>query len=83
MVSLLLSTGLLTPFGCRVNIIVNGESREIPSGTSVAGLLELLELAGRPVAVEVNFELVPHSQHTNHELAEGDQVEIVTLVGGG
>ena len=47
------------------------------------GLLEELNLTGKPVAVEVNLELVPRQQHAGHRLAESDRLEIVTLVGGG
>ena len=42
-----------------------------------------LGLADTYVAVEVNLELVPRQDHARHRLAEGDRLEIVTLVGGG
>jgi len=66
-----------------VQVIVNGEPREVAQGTAVAALLDELHLASRPVAVEVNLELIPRDQHAAHRLAEGDRLEIVTLVGGG
>jgi len=66
-----------------VQVSVNGEPREIAKGATVAQLLETLELAGKYVAVEVNLELVPRGRHAAHRLAEGDRLEIVTLVGGG
>lgn len=66
-----------------MQVIVNGEPREVAQGTSVAALLDELHLASRPVAVEVNLELIPRDQHAAHRLAEGDRLEIVTLVGGG
>jgi sulfur carrier protein len=66
-----------------VQITVNGEPRQIAAAATVAQLLEELGLAGRFVAVEVNLELVPHAQHAARRLAEGDRLEIVTLVGGG
>jgi thiamine biosynthesis protein ThiS len=66
-----------------VNIIVNGESRETAEGATVGELLQELGLSSRFVAVEVNLELVPHAQHAARRLAEGDHLEIVTLVGGG
>ena len=66
-----------------MQIIANGQPRDIPDGTTVAALLDALKLADKPVAVEVNLELVPRQQHAGHRLAEGDRVEIVTLVGGG
>ncbi len=66
-----------------MEIIVNGQSRTVAQQTTVAALLEDLQLAGRPVAVEVNLDLVPRGQHAGHLLAEGDRLELVTLVGGG
>lgn len=66
-----------------LKITVNGQPREVVAGTSVAALLDELQLARRPVAVEVNLELIPRTQHEGHQLADGDRLEIVTLVGGG
>jgi sulfur carrier protein len=66
-----------------MHIVVNGEPRQTAADMTVAGLLEELGLAGKIVAVEVNLELVPRQRHAQHRLADGDRVEIVTLVGGG
>lgn len=63
--------------------MVNGTSRELAEGLTVAALLEQLQVATRGVAVEVNFQLVPRAAHDQHVLHEGDQLEVVTLVGGG
>jgi sulfur carrier protein len=64
-------------------IIVNDQSLQVVESTTVAGLLNELSLSSKPVAVEVNLELVPRQHHAEHRLNEGDRVEIVTLVGGG
>jgi sulfur carrier protein len=66
-----------------MQIIVNGEQHSIVQGTTLAQLLAELGLQARHVAVEINMELVPRVQHTEHRLAEGDRLEVVTLVGGG
>lgn len=66
-----------------MQITVNGESRQVAEATTVAALLDHLKLTGKPVAVEVNLDLVPKPRHAEHRLAEGDRLEIVTLVGGG
>ncbi len=66
-----------------MTITLNGETREVPHGTTVADLLGALELPLRHVAVEVNLELVPRGRHAEHGLRENDRLEIVTLVGGG
>ena len=66
-----------------MQIYVNDQARKVADGATVAALLDELKLAGKPVAVEVNLELVPRQRHAQHRLAEGDRLEIVTLVGGG
>ncbi len=66
-----------------ITVVVNGESREIPVGTTVAGLIAQLDLGGRRVAVERNREVVPRARHGETVLATGDQLEVVTFVGGG
>lgn len=66
-----------------MTVLLNGQPREMACGTSVAQLLAELELPTSHVAVEVNLQLVPRAQHAEQSLAEGDRIEIVTLVGGG
>jgi len=66
-----------------VKILVNGTPREVSDGTTIAQLLDALELDQRHVAVEVNLELVPRARHAAHALCESDRLEVVTLVGGG
>jgi sulfur carrier protein len=62
---------------------VNGCDQELAEGTTVAQLLEQLELDPRTLAVERNLQLVPRAEHVDAILAEGDRLEVVTLVGGG
>ncbi len=64
-------------------IDVNGEAREVPGSTTAESLIRLLELGGRRLALEINGEIVPRSQHGRHRLRAGDRVEIVHAVGGG
>jgi len=66
-----------------VKILVNGAPRDVPPGTTIAQLLAELEITARAVAVEVNLELIPRARHADHLLQEADELEIVTLVGGG
>lgn len=66
-----------------MDILLNGDTHSIPSGSTVAGLVDFLQLAGRRIAIEVNMEIVPSSQYTNHTLNEGDKVEVVHAIGGG
>ena len=66
-----------------MEITVNGQLRRVAQGITVAELLQELGLADKQVAVEANLELVPLQRHAGHRLADGDRLEIVTLVGGG
>lgn len=66
-----------------MQLIVNGEVHEVDDGLTVLGLLALLGPEGVQVAVEVNAAVVKRAQHATHVLSPGDQVEIVTFVGGG
>lgn len=66
-----------------MDLYVNGERREVLPQRTIAELLADLEVTARHVAVEVNEQLVPRADHASHQLAEGDRLEIVTLVGGG
>jgi sulfur carrier protein len=66
-----------------VNIVLNGKPQQLPGPLTVAQLLESLNMPTRGVAVEVNLQIVPRSLHAEHQLREGDQLEVVSLVGGG
>lgn len=66
-----------------MEITVNGEPREVPDGTTVADLLRQSNLQPRFLAVERNRQLVPRGEHAECRLQPGDELEIVTLVGGG
>ena len=66
-----------------MNIIINGEPRTVPEGTTLEALLNELGHRVQFCAVERNRELVPRDEHAACALAEGDALEIVTLVGGG
>jgi sulfur carrier protein len=66
-----------------MDILLNGERRELAGDCTLAQLLDDAGYAGRRVAVEVNREIVPRSRHAGHRLADGDRVEIVHAIGGG
>ncbi len=66
-----------------LQLLVNGEPREIPAHSTVRGLVEALDLDRRRIAVAVNRDVVPRSRYGRHALAAGDRVEILEAVGGG
>ncbi len=66
-----------------VEICVNGKSQPVADGITIADLLQQLELQPKYVAVERNRQLIPRAEHSACILESSDQLEIVTLVGGG
>jgi thiazole synthase len=65
------------------NVTVNGETRNLPTSVTVAELLQQLGFDLRPVAVEINEQVIPRSRYPQHRLTAGDRIEIATFVGGG
>lgn len=66
-----------------MEIMVNGESRMLTGPTSVYQLLQACELDLHRIAVELNEEILPRSQHQKRQLCAGDRLEIVHAIGGG
>jgi thiamine biosynthesis protein ThiS len=66
-----------------VKIRLNGQPREVDEAITVDGLVAALGLNRSVIAVELNREVVRRALYPERSLAPGDEVEIVTLVGGG
>ena len=67
----------------KLELLVNGEPRDVPPGCTVEGLIDCLGLERRRIAVAVNRSIVPRSLFDAHALGPGDRVEILEAVGGG
>lgn len=66
-----------------MQIVLNGEPRTLKDGQTLADLLAVLNVAPQRVAIERNRVLVRRADYAQTPLREGDQIEVVTLVGGG
>lgn len=66
-----------------VSVLVNGDTRTVVQGSTVADLLANMGLTGKRVAVERNGDIVPRSLYGSTALVEADRLEIVGAVGGG
>jgi sulfur carrier protein len=64
-------------------LFINGKEHPLPRSASVGSVLEALGLAGSPVAVELNGNLVRRAARDTTLLSPGDRMEIVSFVGGG
>ncbi|MCC6510512.1 MAG: sulfur carrier protein ThiS [Pirellulaceae bacterium] len=66
-----------------MQITVNGQPHCVAAGWTITDVLNHQAVRTDLVAVEVNLEIVPKQAHAQTLLSDGDQIEIVTLVGGG
>ena len=66
-----------------IEIILNGERRRVPGPSSLADLLQYLDLDPRTVVVELNRSIVRRANLSTTPLSPGDSVELVHFVGGG
>ena len=66
-----------------MHITLNGERHDLDELVSVQGLLDGLGLDRKRVAVEVNRRILKRSEFETVTVEDGDEVEVVTFVGGG
>lgn len=66
-----------------VKATINGEERELPDGTTVAALLEVLGVVRNGIAVAKNDRVVRRAEYESSEIADGDAIEIIKAVAGG
>jgi sulfur carrier protein len=66
-----------------IAISVNGEVRRCPAGLTLPAVLEALGYRPQLVVVEFNGTILPRSQWPGQPVVESDQLEVVTIVGGG
>ena len=71
------------PVDVDVQIVLNGEQRTVSSPLTIAELLAGLAVDSGRVVVERNLHIVPRKDFPHITLAEGDRLEILTLVSGG
>ncbi|MCX4509573.1 MULTISPECIES: sulfur carrier protein ThiS [Streptomyces] len=64
-------------------VSVNGEPRDIATGTTLDALVAMLTAAPSGVAAAVNETVVPRGEWSGTLLGEGDRVEVLTAVQGG
>jgi thiamine biosynthesis protein ThiS len=66
-----------------IQLTVNGKPRELQPPGTILGLLEQLGINPQIVAVEHNGDIVKRDRYGETPVADGDQLEIVRMVGGG
>ena len=66
-----------------MNVMVNGETRNVPEGQTVREILSFLNYQFDHLAVAINHECVPRSTFDEHLVNDGDDIEILSPMAGG
>ena len=66
-----------------IQVRVNGKDRDIEPGQTVHALLASLELHPGMVVVELNKQILSRDAYDDHQIQQGDAIELVHFVGGG
>lgn len=66
-----------------MNLLINGEDRELVDDLSIKELVTQLNLTPERIAIELNQNVVRRRDWPSIVLKENDRVEIVHFVGGG
>lgn len=66
-----------------MQIVLNGENKEISENISLKQLVDKLELKQERVAIELNKTVARRKDWAEIMLKDGDNLEIVHFVGGG
>jgi thiamine biosynthesis protein ThiS len=66
-----------------INVVLNGDTRELRAGMTVTDLLSDLGLHPRLIVVEHNREILDRDNFSSTEIHDGDALELVHFVGGG
>lgn len=66
-----------------MNIYLNGKAFHVADAMTLTELLLEMDYSGKRIAVEINQEIIPRSEHNTHRLKNDDRVEVVHAIGGG
>lgn len=66
-----------------IEIVLNGQPRQVPAGLTVASLMDHLGIPRDRVAVELALEIVGRARWEQTPINGGAQIEVVHFVGGG
>ncbi len=66
-----------------MNLIINGENRDIKDNSTILDILNSLQIKDKVMAVAVNMEIVKQKDWSTYTPKDGDKIEFLHFVGGG
>ena len=74
---------IVSPNSGTITITANGQLRTVKVGSTIADLLQELNIAPGHVVAQLDGVIVSRDEFDQAVLQEGSKLEIVTMVGGG
>ena len=69
--------------GKKIRISLNGKESDVEEGILISDLLAQMKIEPLKVACEVNQKIIRRAEYSRTAVAEGDQIEILQMIGGG
>jgi sulfur carrier protein len=66
-----------------MQVLINGETRQIENELNLRELLEKLELPTERIAIELNKDVIRKKDWETIKISDADKIEIIHFVGGG
>ncbi len=66
-----------------MNLIINGENRNIKDNSTISDILKELKIEDKVMAVAVNMEIIKQDKWNKYTPKDGDKIEFLHFVGGG
>ena len=66
-----------------MKIVLNGKETEIAESTTLSNLLGDMKVTPQMVACEINSKIVRRAEYPKTLISEGDQIEVLQMIGGG
>ena len=66
-----------------MNIMINGENFFFDKSLTIDELLKKNNISLQNIVIEINKEIITKSLWGKYKLNSGDEIEIITAVGGG
>lgn len=67
----------------KIKITLNGENYSTKNDQTISGLIAELNLDINKIAIEKNLEIILANDFSKTPILDGDQIEIVSFIGGG
>ena len=67
----------------KISIYINGQKKLVNFDNTLSDIIKILNIQSSFIAIEVNKEVIPKSSYSSKKILEGDNIEVLQMIGGG